>query len=217
MSGKFKKCIIPKPKKAKKPSPTSPPKKYKESSSEHNGQANKPKLINLLISTFFFLAVALILFLNGNIDKTQFILLECGILVSAFIIKLITNNKIKNDKDSNYNQKTTKESNSCQEKTIFPSSSPKPRTNKSFISPDLQQKDFKQQNRMDVLYSSIKSNSSPIMDIFQGILYSSIKCPNCGHIEEIKDPFIFLSLPIKSSYFTVTLEDCLDDFSKSGF
>lgn len=61
----------------------------------------------------------------------------------------------------------------------------------------------------------ISQNSSPIVDIFHGILYGSVKCPNCGHIEKVHDPFIFLSLPITRKFSAIKLHDCLKNFSKS--
>ena len=57
-------------------------------------------------------------------------------------------------------------------------------------------------------------NSSPIVDIFHGILYSSIKCPSCGHVEKVRDPFVFLSIAIPRKFSTVKLESCLNKFSQ---
>ncbi|KAK8857524.1 hypothetical protein M9Y10_015929 [Tritrichomonas musculus] len=60
----------------------------------------------------------------------------------------------------------------------------------------------------------ISRNSSPIVDIFHGILYSSVTCPSCGHVEEVHDPFIFLSLPLQRKLSAIKLEDCLNRFSQ---
>lgn len=62
--------------------------------------------------------------------------------------------------------------------------------------------------------SYISHNSSPIVDIFNGALYGSVICPDCGFIEKVYDPFIFLSIPIPRKFSTVTLHDCLVNFSK---
>jgi ubiquitin C-terminal hydrolase len=58
-------------------------------------------------------------------------------------------------------------------------------------------------------------NSSPIVEIFHGQLYSSVECPACRNIETVHDPFMFLSLEIPNRYSTVTLRDCLASFSSS--
>lgn len=76
----------------------------------------------------------------------------------------------------------------------------------------------------------MSKNSSPVMDIFTGKLFRSIKCPKCHHEKLIHDPFMFLSLPIpstttsvlsrytgfsRSSYSKVKLSECYDCFTKS--
>lgn len=60
----------------------------------------------------------------------------------------------------------------------------------------------------------VSRNSSPIVDIFTGILYSSINCPNCGHTEKVRDPFVFLSLEIPRRFASIKLENCLAKFSQ---
>lgn len=57
-------------------------------------------------------------------------------------------------------------------------------------------------------------NSSPIVDIFHGVLYSSISCPECKNVEAVHDPFMFLSLDMPRRFSTVKLADCLNSFSQ---
>lgn len=57
-------------------------------------------------------------------------------------------------------------------------------------------------------------NISPIVDIFHGVLYSSISCPECLNVEAVHDPFMFLSLDIPRRFSTVKLSDCLNSFSQ---
>ena len=62
----------------------------------------------------------------------------------------------------------------------------------------------------------LAKNSSPIVNLFSGKLYSSIECPNCGNVEAVFDPFVFLSVPIpKRSFSGTTLQKCLDSFCTS--
>lgn len=58
----------------------------------------------------------------------------------------------------------------------------------------------------------VSRNSSPIVDIFHGVLYSSISCPECKRVEKVRDPFMFLSLDIPRLRFNVKLNDCLSSF-----
>jgi ubiquitin C-terminal hydrolase len=58
-------------------------------------------------------------------------------------------------------------------------------------------------------------NASVIVDLFHGKLYSRVECPECGHVEAVFDPFLFLSLEIPGSRrASVKLEDCLREFSR---
>ncbi|OHT10548.1 Clan CA, family C19, ubiquitin hydrolase-like cysteine peptidase [Tritrichomonas foetus] len=58
-------------------------------------------------------------------------------------------------------------------------------------------------------------NSSPVNSLFYGTLFSTIECPMCHHETSVRDPFVFLSLPIPSSYvYThVSLSDCISNFT----
>lgn len=60
----------------------------------------------------------------------------------------------------------------------------------------------------------VSRNASPIVDIFHGILYSCIICPSCGHIEKVREPFVFLSIEIPRKFSSVKLESCLAKFSQ---
>ncbi|OHT11306.1 hypothetical protein TRFO_19286 [Tritrichomonas foetus] len=60
----------------------------------------------------------------------------------------------------------------------------------------------------------ISRNSSPIVDLFHGKLYSSISCPECGRVESVHDPFMFLELEIPRKFSAVKLNDCLKSFSQ---
>jgi len=44
--------------------------------------------------------------------------------------------------------------------------------------------------------SHLKRNQSTIVDLFQGQLKSTVKCPDCGKISVTFDPFMYLSLPL---------------------
>lgn len=58
-------------------------------------------------------------------------------------------------------------------------------------------------------------NCSPIQDLFHGRLFSSIHCSECGNVECVYDPFMFLSVPVpRVSGRTVKLIDCLNSFSQ---
>jgi ubiquitin C-terminal hydrolase len=59
----------------------------------------------------------------------------------------------------------------------------------------------------------LANNSSPIVDIFHGNLYSSIECQSCGNKETVHDPFMFLSLDIPCNKYSVSLGNCLAAFS----
>lgn len=60
----------------------------------------------------------------------------------------------------------------------------------------------------------ISRNASPIVDIFHGILYSSVSCPSCGYVSKVLDPFVFLSLEIPRRFSAIKLESCLEKFSQ---
>jgi ubiquitin carboxyl-terminal hydrolase 8 len=61
----------------------------------------------------------------------------------------------------------------------------------------------------------VARNSSVVMALFHGKLYSRVECPDCGHVEAVFDPFQFLSLEIpKPSRVSVSLGDCLREFSR---
>lgn len=61
----------------------------------------------------------------------------------------------------------------------------------------------------------LSRNSSPIVDLFHGILYDNIKCNSCGFISTSHEPFLFLSLSISKSSDNIQLKDCINSFSKS--
>lgn len=62
----------------------------------------------------------------------------------------------------------------------------------------------------------ISRNSSPIVELFHGVLYNSIKCDECGYVHKSHEPFMFLTLPIpKQIDGSVQLKDCIASFSKS--
>lgn len=63
----------------------------------------------------------------------------------------------------------------------------------------------------------LSKNSSPIMDIFNGKLFHSIKCPSCGHKRVVYDPFMFLSLPIPSNNHSTTINDYTSTSSRYGY
>jgi ubiquitin carboxyl-terminal hydrolase 6/32 len=42
----------------------------------------------------------------------------------------------------------------------------------------------------------LRRNRSVIVDLFQGQLKSTVKCPDCGKISITFDPFMYLSLPL---------------------
>jgi ubiquitin C-terminal hydrolase len=68
---------------------------------------------------------------------------------------------------------------------------------------------------MDSWEAHLAKNSSPIVDLFHGRLYSSLECPLCHNIEAVHDPFVFLSLTIPGrKMLSVTLKDCLASFSE---
>lgn len=61
-------------------------------------------------------------------------------------------------------------------------------------------------------------NKSIIVDIFHGLLKSTIMCNECGFTSKTFDPFAYLSIPVvqlekKSKKKTVELSDCLSLFS----
>jgi ubiquitin carboxyl-terminal hydrolase 2/21 len=55
-------------------------------------------------------------------------------------------------------------------------------------------------------------NSSEIMDVFCGQLYSQVRCKSCKHVSSTFDPFFDLSIPVPSKS-NVGIEDCLRLFS----
>lgn len=63
----------------------------------------------------------------------------------------------------------------------------------------------------------VSKNSSPIMDIFNGKLFHSIKCPHCGHKRVVYDPFMFLSLPIPSNNRSVNTNKYEYTTSRYGY
>jgi ubiquitin C-terminal hydrolase len=67
---------------------------------------------------------------------------------------------------------------------------------------------------MDSWEAHLARNSSPIVDLFHGRLYSSLECPLCGNVEAVHDPFVFLSLNIPGRRSSVALRDCLASFSE---
>lgn len=60
----------------------------------------------------------------------------------------------------------------------------------------------------------VSRNSSPIVDTFHGILYSSIICTSCKHIEKVREPFVFLSIEIPRKFGSIKLQTCLQNFSR---
>lgn len=58
----------------------------------------------------------------------------------------------------------------------------------------------------------LSRNSSPIVDIFHGILCSSTKCPLCGFIEKARDPFVFLPIAVPPNSESVSLMSCISRF-----
>lgn len=86
-------------------------------------------------------------------------------------------------------------------------------------------------NNPDGFAAHNETNNSPISRIFYGSFFSRIRCPSCSHENEIKEPFMFLTLDIpdisdklktpgvygKSETYGekgVKLEDCLKTFSR---
>lgn len=64
----------------------------------------------------------------------------------------------------------------------------------------------------------VAKNASFIVDTFHGELQSTIVCSECGNAVEKGEPFIFLQLPIKSSFFSkVNLEDSIREFGSQDF
>ena len=63
--------------------------------------------------------------------------------------------------------------------------------------------------------SQIISEGSPIADIFLGTLRGSLECPLCNQFEEIKERFLFLSLPVPEfeNNKEANLLDCIAHFS----
>ena len=61
-------------------------------------------------------------------------------------------------------------------------------------------------------------NWSIIVDLFQGLLRSQLKCLLCGKVSTTFNPFMYLSLPIpeynkvNQKGGAVYLEECLDKF-----
>ena len=60
----------------------------------------------------------------------------------------------------------------------------------------------------------LSKNSSKIVELFHGTLFSSIECPECHYVSEVCDPFMFLSLEIPNRYSGISLADCLSSFSQ---
>lgn len=61
----------------------------------------------------------------------------------------------------------------------------------------------------------LRGNSSVIVDLFQGQLKSTLVCQECGHVSEKFDVFMYLSLPIKNLHGSMTLQECLFEFTKN--
>lgn len=47
-----------------------------------------------------------------------------------------------------------------------------------------------------VIFACRARNDSAIVDHFQGLLKSTLDCPNCGHHKRKFDPFMYLSVPL---------------------
>ena len=68
---------------------------------------------------------------------------------------------------------------------------------------------------MDAWEVHLLKNRSAIQELFHGILFSSISCPECHEVETVREPFVFLSVPVHRSSKSLELMDCLRAFSKS--
>lgn len=60
-----------------------------------------------------------------------------------------------------------------------------------------------------------KMEDSPVYDVFQGWLRSTLVCCDCQRESISFEPFLDLALPLPTSSFKVCLEDCLDTFMKA--
>lgn len=56
-----------------------------------------------------------------------------------------------------------------------------------------------------------KSYSS-IIEYFNGLLFNNIKCNNCDFNEDVFEPYNCLSINLRNSTDTYSLDDCLDDY-----
>ncbi|CAG9333065.1 unnamed protein product [Blepharisma stoltei] len=60
----------------------------------------------------------------------------------------------------------------------------------------------------------LKGNSSVIVDLFQGQLKSTLVCQECSYLSRKFDVFMYLSLPLTKLTGMITLQECLNEFTK---